>query len=102
MDQPAWRPHLSNALATGPKHLPLLSQVLSGKLRKVTSCPKKRGPHSDGPAHQILSGRRSSACGRTDRHLCTSSAGFRRRLPCMPMTKQEHARRHWINFAGAV
>jgi len=37
MDQPAWRPHLSNALATGPKHLPLLSQVLSGKLRKVTS-----------------------------------------------------------------
>ena len=32
---------------------------------------KKRGPHSDGPAHQILSGRRSSACGRTDRHLCT-------------------------------
>jgi hypothetical protein len=27
MDQPAWRPHFSNALATGPKHLPLLSQV---------------------------------------------------------------------------
>jgi hypothetical protein len=41
MDQPAWRSHLSNALATGPKHLPLLSQVLSGKLRKVTTCPKK-------------------------------------------------------------
>jgi len=32
----------ANALATGPKHLPLLSQVLSGKLRQVTSCPKKR------------------------------------------------------------
>jgi hypothetical protein len=37
VDQPAWRPHLSNALATGPKHLPLLSQVLR-KTPQVTSC----------------------------------------------------------------
>jgi hypothetical protein len=37
------RPHLSNALATGPKHLPLLSQVLSGKTPQSHELSEKKG-----------------------------------------------------------
>jgi hypothetical protein len=42
VDQPAWRPHLSNALATGPKHLPLFSQVLSGKTPQSHELSEKK------------------------------------------------------------
>jgi hypothetical protein len=69
---------------------------------------KKRGPHSDGPAHQILSGRRSSACGQPigicvlNADLHSTTANFARSDASAVRPRRGNAdRRRWCSGSSS-
>jgi len=76
VDQPAWRSHLSNALATSSKHLPLLSQMLSWKSRQRHDCPENY--HSKLPSQTTafgLLGTSAGSLGKMLHHLREQAEG---------------------------